>query len=215
MNSIALQLAKTIATANNQFLPLIPTFANVKGVDDFVSDHVFGTNLIAKTGSQLGGINTSYRFSGEYEYLCFTHAEMFTLFSFWQERMANIKSFWMPSWVSDFQLASHIEPASRDFITVKENLFEWIFAPNRYGILIVTENDVCYLYKIQSYDRHLNRIYIGTSLDVDIPMQSVKLFSLVRRVRFSSQQFKRVAKTDYVVNVALDVIECPNEGQFV
>ena len=156
-----------------------------------------------------------HRWTGNYLWRPFNHRRIYEFWDTMRYRMGRVRSFWMPSWCSDFTLLKDADPADSDVLYVRPNGFEWVFEPRRYGVMIETFDRFLDIYECVGYDPVSGCLFIQGTIQTKIPLASVAKVSLVRRCRADSGSTEWRYTTDAVAEVSMSVREVPYEGTFV
>jgi hypothetical protein len=80
-------------------LALEPNWVDPKTEYKFDNIPVRGTSPIQYIDTRHG----TYRWEGSMRWDSHTHEEFYTLYTRWQDNMGRTRSFWLPSWLADFQ----------------------------------------------------------------------------------------------------------------
>lgn len=207
-----------LVVSNNQYCFLEPSFTS-EPKDELLYDF----DLIRGDNATIGldSMSEKHSWRNTFGFVAKTHAEQRALANFFcvgpNPRMGKVRSFWMPSWISDFQLASNIQFVTDNAFFVKVPLyFDKMFEANRYGIQFELTNNDLVIHKIHAYDENSGQISIAPSTQIGkvINVADVSRLSLVRRVRFDQDRLSFKFRTDGVAETTVQVVEVFEEGVF-
>ncbi len=214
MSALVPGILDGIATANGQALFIEPNWTDdpTDGVD-FFADVLGNAGVRQKTDTVVDDALDLW--DGSFTLTLYSHAEQRAFFDFRQRARGRTRSFWMPSWRTDFNVVRDISPDSGNLIDVAPCGFDHVFRPDRFGLFVETTSRVYYTWKIVGYDDEIGRLTVGSSVDVLIPRSSIARCSLIRRVRFDQDRFPMKFVTDTVVEIGVAVHEVRGEGVFI
>lgn len=215
MRTFALGRWDGINTAGNEFFRSMPHFEDPQETLDLSPDHFEGDALPIALGTTADVVEGEHRWISRFIWRCLSHAEQRTFFEHQQSRLGACRSFWMPSWRSDFRITRDIQPHHRNLLLVEpDNHFEFVYEDNRYGISIVDDDQLIHVWQIVGYDPVEGKLMLSANHNLFLPRARIQFASLVRRVRFRADKFQWSFQKDSIVDIPGEVIECPGEGSF-
>ena len=133
---------------------------------------------------------------------------------FFKKQAGMYKSFWMPSWVSDFNPVRDMNSGD-NFIIVDLISLDWYYLSNgRKKKLIIFTNDwQSEIYDISTYtritegNRQYGKIILSRNIGKDIPLRSFRQASYLNLVRFNSDELQIDYETDDLATVNITVKE--------
>lgn len=137
----------------------------------------------------------------------------------------GVRSFWIPSWLSDFVLiqnasngatALRVRPANFDRI---EGLYNApIGQPNplRFGVFIISTTGTRFVRGIRDFnviDASTHEIILHDAMTEALATNQVQLFSLMRRVKFTQEAFTIDYQNSAVASCSAAVGQVPFAGE--
>lgn len=163
------------------------------------------------------------RWSGDYEYLFKNKTDRFRILNFWQRHYGMLKSFWMPSWVTDFIVESDFTSTFNTFDHTP-NGFDKLFNtfsdlssdytnPSdppllSWGLMWVVDNNA---YVSPIINASEGQITLQTPFSETFPKKAIEVCSLVRKVRFYGDRLSLAHETASVGTVNLKFLEVLGE----
>lgn len=192
---------------------LIPPSFNNPPKDKLVGDHEVrvsgGAEEVVETYPGLV-------WQGEYNKMFCNYQEQKDFLEYATKKMGRLRSFWFPSFVSDFTLFQDINGAATHCIYVVPNNFDWHFESERYGLYIETVNDR-FVWEITDYKSEhqhpFDLLFTKSQIGKTIKKREVLFASLVRYVRFDTDKFAYSMSTPKVGECSYSFIELPNEAK--
>ena len=177
------------------------------------------SKLTYKADSESGIFRYDLRNSKSYDtHTCtflFRNRPMIDNFlKFFKNHGGMYKSFWMPSWVNDFQPVRDIKAGDTSFVVDLVSL-DWYYLSNarKKKIVIFTNDWKCSIHDISTYSkftegtRRYGRIYLSTPVDRDIPLSNFRQISYFNLVRFDSDELQVDYESDEVATVTISFKE--------
>lgn len=153
-------------------------------------------------------------FNGSYSWPLYSHSLQSQFFNFQSFALGRLKSFWMPSWISDFNLLIDISPASGNICYVKPNTFDFVFEEMRYGLWIESKYRIAHIFLITAYDEEIGELKVNNPFTFSMAVNDVSRLSLIRRVRFDQDDFDWDYRKDSYAAVSANIQEVRGEGVF-
>ena len=157
---------------------------------------------------QTATVREAERWTGAFEMALLSHAQQREWFDHQEWAIGRTRSWWMPSWVNDFELRQAIAPADTDCLLVKPGEFK--FEEDRYGVLIIVKGARAFFFLATGYTG--DAVLLSDEIGESLPLDSVQMISLVRRVRFDQDDFDWQFHSDAAVTLDFSVIEVLGEG---
>lgn len=129
--------------------------------------------------------------SKDITYIGFSRTEIYNLQRFFYRIKGRLKSFYMPSWVNDMELAEDA-PAGQIYILTKFNLYWKHYAKSRRRKMIVVfyRNESCEILKIAGYSTdetgQYGKVYLENALKRGINKNAIRMISYFYRCRLAS-----------------------------
>ena len=212
MGRFTTRTVKGLQMAGFESFLIEPTFVDPEDTLDVTAANLesAGIGTLAATGAGAGLIE----WSGRYTFILGDKKQKGEFFRNQEYWCGRSRSFWMPSWRSDFTLAVDGGPPSNNYLRVLPVGFDFLVEAGRYGLMIQTTGYVLDVYQIVSFDASTGELWLIGSLDQVFTTANVMRMSLVRRVRSASDEFDWEHDTDAVASVSVGFIEKPREGVF-
>lgn len=183
-------------------------------------DRLVGDQEVKASGGteEIVEISEDVVWAGQYSKMLCSFAEQAEFARHMFLSMGRLRSFWFPSFVSDFTLYQDTSGAASHYLYVIPNNFDWVFQPNRYGLFIRTANGDRHLWEIENYltkeQSPFDILVTKSQLGQTIKKRDVQYASIVRFVRFDSDKFKFVMDTPDAGTVSYQFLELPHEALF-
>lgn len=190
-----------------------PDYADVQDNLEVYQERIAGANLKIELTTKAG--DGKFRWLGGYIWKFATHLEQRAFYSRQEWAMGRLRSFWFPSWRSDFTLTKNYAPGSAGQLWVEPCSFGFSFEPNRYGLWVETYRRDAHVRLITAYDEELGLLSIDTPLGEALEDRQIYRLSIIRRCRFDTDTFRWKYRNDAVGEVSARVIEVLGEGVYV
>ena len=136
------------------------------------------------------------------------------MIKFFFRAYGRYKSFYAPSWVNDFNLATDILE-HHNFIYIDMNSVYKYYANNarRKKIVIFTRDYHSYIYDIIGYtvgtvgERTLGKLVLGTLAGVNLSKEQVAMISFLNLVRFDSDELRLDYESNIVASTSVTLKE--------
>jgi hypothetical protein len=147
-----------------------------------------------------------------YTFLNKSKAEEYELLKFIDEKKGRWGSFWMPTWVTQFDLLAPIETTGT-LIVVLNRKFSSIFRGYERFFILLSNGDmiVRQITKSTVYNTEAEVLTYSTLIPQRILPSQVVLFGLFMFVRFDTDEFTFNYQTDTVSTVNVSVVELVKE----
>lgn len=221
---LQLRVASGLELTGRQSFLIEPNWSDVRdglGIANDLFESAATTALPdSKSGPTSARSNNSRRkagrsvFTGRYTFRPYNHQRIYNLFNHMRQWVGTARSFWMPSWCSDFRLARDLDPLEGNAMYVVPNGFEHVYEDRRYGVMVETLDRFLDIYECTGYDAASGCLFVSDTLQERTEIENVSRVSLVRRVRSGSDSFDWKFNTDAVADLPISVVETPREGVF-
>jgi len=210
-------VVKGIATADHQAWFEEPHFEDVNDAIDPNQTPIEGANVLVQPATPTGILGTPgiTLWNGSFTFVSSLHSEKSAIQRHIEWAQGRVRSFWMPSWRTDFRIFNDAQPASRNIIYVQPVGFEFVYEADRYGIFIELRDRTYHVYRLVGYDPVTAFLTLNGALDTTFAAEDAVRVCLIRRVRFDQSSFKFGFVTDAVMSVSVNVHEVKGEGVFI
>ena len=123
-------------------------------------------------------------------------------------------SFYMPSWVNDFQPSSDILSGTNYIYTEFDTLYTYYLSNNRKKKIVIFTNDYkSYIYDILSItyqtidEKKYGKLVLSTPITENIPLSNIKMISYFNHVRLDSDELQLNYESTQVAKVTLTTKE--------
>lgn len=169
------------------------------------------------------------RYGASVPWLLSNKLEIHNVVDFWKSQMGIVRSYWFPSWMGDFG-PSGGSGTGQSFLDVEDRGFSHVFSllkdltnepytrpglTNQWSVMILTANEDRHFRLIDDYSDQGGGIYRmsfvadegNEALPNNISASEIRLISLMRKSRFTSQEIDLEFATDHVVLTSLGILE--------